>query len=410
MRNWRLLLIDDDREICELIKGSLESINDNDIKLEVNYSTKFDEALDLIESNRIDILILDVRVGDYNDDPDGEEAGRKTLEKVKERIFVPVIFHTGLPNAVTDLQSDLIRVVSKDSTSAAKLLDEIKSLLSTRLPELNRSLIRHVEEVQRKYMWEFVYEHWDAFRVIENMSELAHLLARRLAISLAVDEIKNLELGLGATIVGDIESDSGIHPMSYYIIPPVSAKLRTGEIYRLDCEGSYQYWILLTPSCDLVTRVGQKKTDRKAEYILLAECKLLSDQKEYQELKSHIDIRGSLDSMDLSAWEKKYKDLERPLKKLAQNNPEKRQKDRYFFLPKAWTVPNLIIDFQRTKTIPSNEFFAEDSPWTRLATIDSPFIESLVSQFNRFFGRVGTPDLKVEVALSDICLDPGNQK
>lgn len=38
----------------------------------------------------------------------------------------------------------------------------------------------------------------------------------------------------------------------------------------------------------------------------------------------------------------------------------------------------------------------------RLASLDSPFAEALLARFARYFGRLGTPDLDLEVILNKL--------
>ncbi|MEO0685251.1 MAG: hypothetical protein AAFY76_09455, partial [Cyanobacteria bacterium J06649_11] len=133
MKDLKVLVVDDDTESCELIKQYLEEFcDDKNLTIEVHYIIDFEQALRYLSDRRIDLLILDVRVGDIQEDVDEEdEAGRKTLQTIQDSLFVPVIFHTGLPNAVADLASNLIRVVPRETDSLQKILEEISSLVET---------------------------------------------------------------------------------------------------------------------------------------------------------------------------------------------------------------------------------------------------------------------------------------
>ena len=166
-------------------------------------------------------MILDVRIG--SGDGGDSEAGTRTLQRVRERRFLPVIFNTAIPGVVEDLKSPLIRVVEKTEGGDA-LLAEVRDVFATRLPELNRLLIEHVESVQRDYMWDFVGPHWEKFAETTDRSGLAHLLARRLALSLSADGVERLAARLGdaeaAASVGVVE------PMRYYVLPPVERRHR----------------------------------------------------------------------------------------------------------------------------------------------------------------------------------------
>jgi hypothetical protein len=86
---------------------------------------------------------------------------------------------------------------------------------------------------------------------------------------------------------------------------------------------------------------------------------------------------------------------EKEVRKLLSNNRGTRfgSPDRYYFLPGAWDIPDLLLDFQ------SLEYVGLDSvrTLTCAATLASPFAEALAARFQRYVGRLGTPDVNVEV-------------
>ena len=71
-------------------------------------------------------------MGPYSGTPD-EEAGITTLQAIRQRRFVPVVFYTGLPHLVHHLVTPLIQVVEK-TAGLPRLLDSLKSIFATRVP------------------------------------------------------------------------------------------------------------------------------------------------------------------------------------------------------------------------------------------------------------------------------------
>ena len=61
-------------------------------------------------------------------------------------------------------------------------------------------------------------------------------------------------------------------------------------------------------------------------------------------------------------------------------------------------MPNLVVDFQRLENVAR----AELDNMTRIASLVSPFAEAAVSRFVRYFGRVGTDDLDVDMLLEGL--------
>lgn len=143
---------------------------------------------------------------------------------------------------------------------------------------------------------------------------------------------------------------------------------------------------MLTPACDLVIR-GSKAA--RAEFVTLVECDLLTDSAEYL---AWADAKKISDSPALKPAEKALTELMR------NNQPKGRQVDRHYYLPGAWSLPDLLVDFQRLVRIDHTEL----SDLQKVATLDSPYAEGLVVRFGKYIGRIGTPDLNVEMRVEEL--------
>lgn len=375
---WQILFVDDDIEVCNQVKEFLESesVLDSNAYPQVEILDDFDDALKTLEMHRFDLVILDVRIGSHDLERE-EEAGSTTLEAIRQRRFVPIIFYTGLPHLVRDQETPLVRVVEK-TEGLSRLLDVVKGIFISQLPTVNRALIRHLEAVQRDYMWDFVAAHWDKFGNMPDRAALAYLLARRLALSLSGPGIQQLAQDLGDR--GKAEAVEGLaHPMQLYVMPSIEASPLSGDLYQGQIGDKPGYWILLTPSCDMV--MGRVK----AEKVLVASCLRLEDQPEYQKW-----IQG------------KSKPTKNKLMNLLKNKRgDGYQPERYFFLPGAFIFPDLIVDFQQLHCLSYEEL----SNMERLASLDNPFAEALVSRFARYFGRLGTPDLDIDAVMQNLGIE-----
>jgi len=372
---WQLLFVDDEEDACRQVKEYLEgeTISGSGEFPHVETLTDFDKALEALEARRFDLVILDLRLGPH-DETREEEAGTRTLQAIQQRRFVPVIFYTALPHLVRDLETPLIRVIEK-GPNPEPLLEAVRNIFATRLPTVNRALIRHLETVQRDYMWEFVAKHWERFGDTADRTALAYLLARRLAMSLSGPGIQQLAQDLGDT-TGVGATEGLVHPMQYYMMPPVEKSPLAGDLYRGQIGDQNGYWVLLSPSCDLV--MGREK----AEWMLLARCLPLTEQTEYQGWQT-----GLLQPSGT---------VERRLRDILRNNRQGGQAERFYFLPGAMTLPDLVVDFQQLVTLPRERMTTLE----RLASLDSPFAEALLARFARYFGRLGTPDLDLEVIIN----------
>src|SRR5262249_43606854 len=158
-----------------------------------------------------------------------------------------------------------------------------------------------------------------------------------------------------------------------------------GDIYHGQIREHNGYWILLTPSCDMVTGRG------KAELVLLARCLPLTEQAEYQQWRDTLPEPSST--------------IRRRLQDLLRNNRRDSQSERFFFLPGVLSLPDLIVDFQQLEALQREHMHELE----RLASLDSPFAEALLARFTRYFGRLGTPDLDVTVLLQRLRAVPGER-
>ena len=377
---WRILMVDDDVEICESTKEYLEQspLCAGEAPPIVEFITEFSKAMEKLETERYDLLILDIKLATGMPVPD-EQVGIRVLDEIQQRRFIPVVFYTALPRHVDGLTTALIRVVSKAEKTSV-LLTEISKIFQTRLPAVNRALIRHLETIQRDYMWGFVTENWDQLGDTPDRASLAYLLARRLAISLSGPGMKQLLDDLGAQ--EGLEAKDKVHPMKYYVMPPLESSPVTGDLYQEATEQQTSYWVILTPLCDLTPHDGEVK----AEQVLLAKCLLMTEQEEYKTW-----VAGN-----------RNKKSQKPLESLIGNNrKDGTQPERYHFLPGVMSLPDLVVDFQAVKMVTYTQLNYPKT-FKRLASLDSPFAECLLARFTRYYGRIGTPDLDIDIVLAKL--------
>ena len=374
---WHLLFVDDNTENCDLAAKYLDEqvVLEPDEKLKVDTEVDFNKALDRLESGRFDFVVLDVRLGPHEEERE-EEEGIKVLESIKARCFIPVIFYTGLPQKVRHLETPLIKVL-ENTEGLPKVLSIVKEIISTRIPLVNRALLQHVKEVQRDYMWDFVARNWEKFSDTPDRTSLAYLLARRLAKSLDGPGIEKLAGRLGDTSRLWCDEEH-VHPMRYYVLPPISPRLMSGDIFRgrIDAE-EIEYFVLLSPSCDIAFN--------KVEWMLFARCLVLTGEDEYARFKENTEDSKKLEG-------------------LINDRREGKQWERFKFMPGALDIPDMIVDFQQLIALKKDEFGKRitEKKIERIASLDSPYCEALTSQFARYFGRVGTPDLNVGLVVEKL--------
>ncbi|HWX42608.1 MAG TPA: hypothetical protein VN345_15765 [Blastocatellia bacterium] len=350
-------MIEDNEIIARQLGEACPGFVDAPDTAEAEIYTNFSEGLRRLASARYDLLILDLRQDDKELLLDEALPGLVLFEEIKSLRFVPVIFYSALSRHVLPEERAFVRVVEK-TEGLTRLGEEVRRTLNTQLP----ALTRHIEDAQRQYMWDFVNAHWEEFSEPHERADLAYLLARRLALYLEAEAGK-----LAGRLAGGAVPAAGprnVHPMEIYVRPPLGEAPLAGDVLREKSGDPRRYWVVLTPSCDFEQK-------GRLHHVLLAECLPLTDQPEY------------------AAWLKKPASAEGDLKSLIGDNRQKAQAERFKYLPGTFFLPDLIIDFQRLRTLTPDQL----SELEVIASLDSPFAEAVVFRFARYFGRLGTPDL-----------------
>ncbi|MYG25855.1 MAG: response regulator transcription factor [Boseongicola sp. SB0677_bin_26] len=381
---WRILAVDDEPHIAENNATALNRASDSQAlphQVQAVAERSFQEALALIGREGFDILVLDVLDQTSADASphltDPEPVGRSIFEQIRGTRFLPIIFLTALPSQVEGLHNPpFVQVVSKQADDPiGALTSAVRNCLDSPFPSLYRATRAHIDSVSRQFMVDFVEANWP---LLEGRAEdISHLLMRRLGVS--------FDTGTEALPGGSDHtstSSSSVPPIRYYVVPPPSDH-RMGDVITREMpsnaegDSNTECFVIMTPSCDLVEGRG------KADSVVLAECEPMASFSEWVEVAS--------------ADEPNKKQRDR-LKRLLRSKPERRQENRYFYLPKGWQLPAMMVDFQKITNIPHSEL----AQFTKQASLDNPYAEALSHQFHCYLGRVGTPDLDLDAEIDQL--------
>jgi hypothetical protein len=357
---WRFLIVEDKEVFVRQLSEAAPHFVSGPDTADVIVCETFAEGAKRLSSEKFDVLILDLKDdSDSSVSADSDPAGLAIFDILKKTRFMPVVFYTALAHKIRSAETAFVRVVEK-TQGVRRVVEEVRRIFATRLPMLTRQ----IEETQRKYMWEFVTNHWKDFNQPAEQSDVAYLLARRLALSM-----ENAANELALDIVGaNLATKNGkAHPMIMYVVPPVTKNPLAGNIVSEVVEGIEQFWIILTPSCDFA--------QSKADHVILAKCERLSDKDEFKKWTAEKS------NSNVNRFEQLIED---------------KRGDRFKFLPRAFFIPDLVVDFQQLRSINCESL----KQFRQVATLDSPFAESVLARFARYFSRLGTPDIGKEIILS----------
>lgn len=353
----QILFIEDNDEYRQSMVDYFDEEKIGQHTLKTEGAATFENGIERLQQGDYDIVVLDLYKGDPSEN--AEKLGLTVLAEIQKIAFIPVIFFSGLTKDITDLRSEVVGIVNKGEGFEA-LSSELERIISSNLALIKGQIYGHVKESLREYFWDTVHARKQVFVQGQDDFSLGYLLLRRLAISLSKEKIKLL--------LGDdkINPDKA-HPMEFYIYPPTNYEYEAGEILLKNGH----YYVILTPSCDFVCRAG---STRKAERILLARAFPLNQQPEFARFEAN-RTPSNRDS----------------LKRVI----ESAKSDRYFFLPGTPFMENLLIDFQNKELV----LYDELATFERVAKLDDPFAQAMISSFIRYYNRIGYPDIDADYVL-----------
>ena len=415
----RILSVEDEEDQRDILK---KVFSKPILEKEIEFKSidDFESAIAEITKNDYHIVILDIYKGKPDDNID---EGEKILKAIQNERFIPVIFYSGNTKNVKNLRSQMVGVVTKaEEGGIANLKKEVERLVKSNLPFIRENIHNYLEKELKEYFWDIIHQKKGIFRADKEDFSLGYLMLRKFGHSLSKEKI--------AEILGDdsLKQDKA-HPMQFYIYPTDdNQEFECGEIVK--SKENNEFFVILTPSCDFIKTSGRK---RKAEKILLVRTIELEKVKEYKEQKDkyikcdpeykevkqeyetlkkeikNINIDENIDKIkEYFELETKYEKLNKTYKSYdnCKNNIssiiETRKSDRYFFLPKTpFIEENRVIDFQNKEMV-SYESLSDPKNYERIAKLDSPFAESMVVSFIRYYNRIGFPDIDTDYILSNL--------
>ena len=326
----RILVIDDDPAVADSIKRNLETTDWTSLGLDVRevsafVETGFAHALNTLDESKFDIVILDIlqeNVEGTKDPLDRFEAGVSLFGAIRKRQFVPLIFYAGDPRPAEEFANPpFVQAISKIDGPQA-LTWAIASIVECGLPDVMRLVERNVDSIVRDFFADFVENNWP--QLSNSKPDTAFLLARTLGHEFVA---KADLIAQSFDESAERPEDGSIHPHRYYAVPPRTHH-SAGDIYRqgesIQCSrlsDDCKYWVLLTPTCDMVG-LGLDGHPRgpKAERVLLADCRTIEEFPLHQKWASRMDAGCGIEQAD------------KALAPLLGSRPPG-QEDRFLFLP-----------------------------------------------------------------------------
>jgi CheY-like chemotaxis protein len=352
----KVLLIDDEPANVQPLSEELQA-SIPDTKCEI---TDFDGAMEAIAKMHPDIVVLDLM---KNSSGTFVNEGSGIGLQVWEEHFCPLIFYTASAEDPEDHGHPLVAVIRKGSGSE----EHVRAKIQTYLPhiaalgkvsdEISSALRRALRESRPR-----VFE-------IDSAEQENQLLIRTIRRRVAASMDDAMAAG-----------EPNVKSWEQYLCPPsIAEHLLTGDILRIaggDKDDPSSYFVVITPSCDLVRTPSRKP---KVESVLLARC-----------------VRVDQILMDLGLQVKAgSKPTTEVRKKLARFLTQGYGHSSFPIAGLPGEFPVMAADF-RSLDIKSIEQISDRANFDRVASVDAPFRELFVWAYLSAAGRPGMPDRDFE--------------
>jgi hypothetical protein len=363
---YELLIVEDDAGIIEALTGEFQQAFGTDMNVT---SCGFKAALDRVRSIRPDILILDRFEGSV-----AEDAAEPIWDYIWNTHFCPIIVYSAYEATGSDYEQNhpFAGYQKKGDGSIPKLITRAKGFLNhadglrVLRDEMDTRIANSLKAVSPLV--------WRETATLDQRSDLLRRVTRR---------------RLAASLDSPSCFTDNVIALEQFICPPLEDCLLTGDIIQeagSNSNDASAFRIVLTPSCDLQT--GEKR--HPVSEVLVAECVPVNDP----------------DVLRVCTL------LETPPNKLADTLGKKLKSDavpNMCVLPaldELW--PAMVVNLKKLALIDRTRIALDDSQLTkeslfcRVASVDSPFRESLAWRYAQTTGRPGLPDLDEAVLEQDI--------
>lgn len=342
MSSINLLIIEDEDAQLEAYNDAIDSFNKkNEIKIERTICKSFEDGEKALNTPFFDAAIIDLKLSSSE-----ELEGKKLIEKVYQKIRIPIFVVSGSISQIDDISENILLRKRLRTVLISSVLKEILDIYNTGITSFLKPL-GIIDEKLTEIFWNNLSSDLESWIVHNNRNSLLRYI------------LSHFQEHLDINMYGDFEE---YNSFEVYIKPPIKKNIHTGDIIKFE----NQNYIILTPACDVVIREyktqegGFQFPVRGAEKIVL--CKV----KDFDIDSLCKNKTGKYDKGKIGEFV---------------NNKQ----FRYHYLPPLNGNTGFLIDFQELKSIYPNAAFY------RVASISAPFIKDIISRFSNYYSRQGQP-------------------
>ena len=402
MNPFKILLVEDDEDYQSRFKNSVEVFKKQHNNLDVKYDIK-ENVRDVanIKDVSYDGAIIDLHL-DGND-----QGGNEIVQNLHDEFSkIPIIFVTSFADSV-DHHPSVINIRRRGDGSYHTdllLFQQIRDIGLTHIIGGGGLIEQQLRDVYHENLLPQI-ETWISYG--EAYKETDPKRTERALLRYTLNHLfQRLE-----------EDNELFLPEEFYLYPPLPDKITTGSMVK----ENNQWFVVLSPACDLVFRNGQFKTERilfveiekEADIVnrvLNRSQKITDDEKEkkvkenilqFFETEEETDIVNRvLNHLKRITDDEKRKEIrEDILQRFSRNN----HTFHYHWLPpvkfkisddESLDFDGGFLNFRKLEALSKKKFRAKFKD--PLIQISPFFVKDIVSRFSSYYARQGQPDIDSE--------------
>lgn len=381
MSNINFLLIDDEQQQEDIFKEAIDEINADDPSNKLTYKVVKtpEEAMIELYKNYFQAIIIDLKLtNDDNKSTDDEQiSGNILLNQIIQKEIIPIVVRTGFPSKVSDkINQSIVKVIPKEEP-LYNVIKELKEKYSDSVFKIFGSR-GEINNNIKELFWDVMPNYFASGD--NDISPLPRDKQETVIIRYISSWFSNKYMF--------DEKYIDVEPIEMYMFPNPIKQVCTCDIYKKDIsEDNYEYFIVLTPSCDL----ANKKVD---EVIL---CKI----KKYDEIRSFVEQLNKYNN-ESDKGSSKAKKAKESLSKWFRNSHTDSM--RYHFLPKVNKFTGGFVDFRSIISLEYNKDSGEiiNEEYSKVGVITESFKRDIVSRFSSYYHRQGQPEFNCDSILNNL--------
>ena len=325
MNKTKFLLIDDEEEQSQLLEEAVKEINaeNEDSELSFDVAKNPRDAMIALYTNSYQAIITDLKLLDDDAHIDNDEklSGNILLSQIIDKEIIPIIVRTGFPDKISSkIDQKIVKVYRKDEPLYSIIKELIKAYSDSIFKifgskgEINKNI--------KELFWSIIPECYSG-----NSSEIPYLSFEKKETVI----IRYISSWFNNKYMFD-EKYIDTEPIEMYMFPNPIEQVCNCDIYekKIDRgEIDEEYYVVLTPSCDLA--------NRKIDEVILCKIKRYDEVSSFKETLDRYNNETSKDSKVA----KKAKDT---LTKWFRN--AQAESIRYHFLPQFSKFSGGFVDFR----------------------------------------------------------------